>query len=36
MQENILMQHLDKLHELAALLIEKEVISGEEFEKLFE
>ena len=34
--QNILMQHLDKLHELAALLIEKEVISGEEFEKLFE
>ena len=34
--QNILMQHLDKLHELAALLIEKEVISSEEFEKLFE
>ena len=34
--QNILIGHLDKLHELAALLIEKEVISGEEFEKLFE
>ena len=32
----ILVQHIDKLHELAALLIEKEVISAEEFEKLFE
>ena len=34
--QSILVQHMDKLHELAALLIEKEVISAEEFEKLFE
>ncbi len=34
--QNILVQHIDKLHELAALLIEKEVVSAEEFEKLFE
>ncbi len=34
--QSILVQHIDKLHELAALLIEKEVISAEEFEKLFE
>ena len=34
--QNILVQHIDKLHELATLLIEKEVISAEEFEKLFE
>ena len=33
--QSLLMQHMDKLHELAALLIEKEVISAEEFEKLF-
>ena len=33
--QTILMQHIDKLHELAALLIEKEVISAEEFENLF-
>lgn len=31
----ILVQNVEKLHELAALLIEKEVISAEEFEKLF-
>ena len=34
--QSILVKHIDKLHELAALLIEKEVISAEEFEKLFE
>ena len=34
--QKILVQHIDKLHELATLLIEKEVISAEEFEKLFE
>ena len=33
--QNILIAHIDKLHELAQLLIEKEVISAEEFEKLF-
>ena len=33
--QGILMQHIDKLHELAALLIQKEVISAEEFEQLF-
>ncbi|MGN1326639.1 MAG: ATP-dependent zinc metalloprotease FtsH [Clostridia bacterium] len=33
--QTLLMQHIDKLHELAALLIEKEVISAEEFEELF-
>ena len=27
----ILIEHIDKLHELAAVLIEKEVISGREF-----
>ena len=32
----ILIEHIDKLHELAAVLIEKEVISEEEFEKIFE
>lgn len=32
----ILIKHVDKLHELAAILIEKEVISAEEFEKIFE
>ena len=26
---------MDKLHELAQLLIEKEVVSGQEFEKIF-
>lgn len=31
----ILVQNIDKLHELAGLLIEKEVISEEEFEMLF-
>ena len=34
--QKILVQHIDKLHELATLLIEKEVISAEEFEQLFE
>ena len=33
--QSLLMQHMDKLHELAALLIQKEVISAEEFEQLF-
>ena len=33
--QDILVKHVDKLHQLAALLIEKEVISAEEFEKLF-
>ena len=33
--EKILVEHIDKLHELAALLIEKEVVSEEEFEELF-
>ena len=32
----ILIEHIDKLHELAAVLIEKEVISEEEFEEIFE
>ena len=32
----ILIKHVDKLHELAAILIEKEVITAEEFEKIFE
>ncbi len=31
----ILVEHIDKLHELAHLLIEKEVVSAEEFEQLF-
>ena len=31
----ILIEHIDKLHELAAVLIEKEVISEEEFEEIF-
>ena len=31
----ILVEHIDKLHELAHLLIEKEVVSSEEFEQLF-
>lgn len=34
--QNILLENMDKLHELAGLLLEKEVISGREFEKLFE
>ena len=34
--QTILLEHIDKLHELANLLIEKEVISSEEFNKLFE
>ena len=34
--QNILLEHMDKLHELANLLIQKEVISAEEFNKLFE
>ena len=33
--QKILLEHIDKLHELANVLIEKEVISEEEFEKLF-
>ncbi|NLT57860.1 MAG: ATP-dependent zinc metalloprotease FtsH [Clostridiales bacterium] len=32
---DLLKEHLDKLHELAALLLEKEKIDGEEFEALF-
>jgi cell division protease FtsH len=34
--QTILLEHMDKLHELANLLIQKEVISSEEFNKLFE
>ena len=34
--QTILLEHMDKLHELANLLIQKEVISAEEFNKLFE
>ena len=34
--QKILLDHMDKLNELAQLLIEKEVISGAEFEKIFE
>ncbi len=34
--QTILLEHIDKLHELANLLIQKEVISAEEFNKLFE
>lgn len=33
--QKILLSHMDKLHELAQLLIEKEVVSGQEFEKIF-
>ena len=33
--QKILLNHMDKLHELAQLLIEKEVVSGQEFEKIF-
>ena len=33
--QTILLEHMDKLHELANLLIQKEVISSEEFNKLF-
>ncbi len=32
----ILSQHTEKLHEISAVLMEKEKIDGEEFEKLFE
>lgn len=32
----LLIQHEDKVHELARLLIEKEVVSEEEFNSLFE
>lgn len=34
--QKILLEHMDKLHELAQLLMEKEVVSAEEFNKLFE
>lgn len=34
--QTILLENMDKLHELANLLIQKEVISSEEFNKLFE
>ncbi len=33
--QRILIEHMDKLHELASILMEKEVVSSEEFEKLF-
>lgn len=33
--QKILLNHMDKLHELAQLLIEKEVVSGQEFEEIF-
>ena len=34
--QRILIDHMDKLHELAQLLIEKEVVSAQEFESLFQ
>ncbi len=34
--QEILMEHIDKLHEIAQVLLQKEVISSEEFESFFE
>jgi len=34
--QDLLKEHRDKLHSIAAILLEKEKIDGEEFEKLFE
>ncbi|MDO5557709.1 MAG: ATP-dependent zinc metalloprotease FtsH [Clostridia bacterium] len=34
--QEILVQHIDKLHIVAETLLEKEIISGEEFNKIFE
>ena len=33
--ENILMENIDKLHEVAGILLEKEKIEGDEFEEIF-
>ena len=34
--QEIIMAHMDKLHALAAKLLEKEIVSAEEFNKIFE
>ncbi len=34
--ENILREHIDKLHVVAGILLEKEKIDGEEFARIFE
>ena len=34
--ENILRDHIDKLHVVAGILLEKEKIDGEEFARIFE
>ena len=34
--QEILLAHMDKLHEIASTLLEKEIISAEEFESFFE
>ena len=33
--ENILKEHIDKLHSVAGVLLEKEKIDGEEFDRIF-